>query len=184
MSSTNKIYHSVLCPICYEDYERNQANECLLLKCGHIFHEKCAAPWVGQRQNCPMCNSKAFVPVLLKNIVTETVTQGIEGAKKSGKYIALTFSVVALHALVFGASNYLFPGRWPTTKEEIDAYINEHGVIFDFSKPEDFFRLGLSITTAIGIGSAYYMIKSLNQRRNQPAEVAETISYTPPEDLY
>lgn len=181
MNSTNKLYHSNICTICYEDYQKAQDNACLLLKCGHIFHENCIETWVHQQQNCPICKSKAFIPVLMKDIVTETVTQGIEGAKKSGKYVALTVSIIAVYALVHGTLNSLFPGRWPTTEEEMDAYINEHGVIFDLRKPEGFLGLGLGIITTIGFGCAFYMIKSLNQGRNRPIEVAEKINYIPPE---
>jgi hypothetical protein len=180
-TDTTKIYHSSNCNICYEDYEKAQTNECWLLKCGHIFHERCIKTWINVHQNCPSCRSKAFVPNLLKEIVTEIVIQGMEGAKKVGKYIAFIISIIALHIFTHRSLNYFFPGRWPTTKEEIDAYINEHGVIFDLSRPEGFFRLGLSIITPIGIASSYYIIKSLNQRRNRTAEIAQKITYMPPE---
>jgi hypothetical protein len=118
----------------------------------------------------------------LKDIITETVQQGIEGAKTSGKVIAVIGVILTGIAIEFGTLNYFFPGRWPTTEEEIDAYVNERGVIFDFRKPEGILRLGLSLLTITGIGSAFYIIRSLNQRRNQPAEVAKRIDYMPPEE--
>lgn len=183
MNSTNKIYHSDRCPICFKTYKKTQVNECLLLKCGHIFHEKCIETWVNMRHNCPICKSRAFVSVLIKDIVTETVSNGIEGVKKSVKGIGLVTYVIAVYAIVHGTLNYSFPGRWPTTDEEIDAYISEHGVIFDFRKSEGFLRLGLCIATIVGISGSFYMIKSLNQRRNQTAEVAEKIKYIPPDQI-
>lgn len=180
MNSTNKIYHSNKCIVCYEDYEKTQTNECLLLKCGHVFHEKCIETWINEKQNCPICKSKAFVHIILKDIVTETVEKGIEGAKKSGKQIALVVSAVAVYAIMFGSLNYFFPGRWPTTEDELDASIEESGVLFDLRKPEGFIKLGLTITTEIAFCSTYNMIKSLIQRRNRIAETAKKINYTPP----
>jgi hypothetical protein len=173
MNPINKIYYSDKCTICDTNYKKNQINECQLLKCGHIFHEKCISTWVNQEQNCPTCKRTLFVPISLKDVMSE----GIEGAKKSVKYIAIVVSITAAYAVFTGIANHLFPGRWPTTEEEIDAHIKEHGVIFDLRKPEGFFKLGISTAAAISFGSTFYMIKSFIQQRNQLADASKKINF-------
>ena len=182
MNPVNKIYHSDLCPICHDDYKKNQDNECLILKCGHIFHEICIKEWSKQQSKCPMCQSKVFIPILMKDIVKEAMQQGIEGSKKAGKYTIKVTSLIMVYLMTQGTLNCLFPGRWPTTNEEVDAYINEHGVIFDLRQPEGYLKLGLTMLAITGTFSAYYIAKSLNQRRNQPIQegLAKKIKYRPP----
>ncbi|VVU95244.1 Ring finger domain [seawater metagenome] len=63
-------YQDCICPICMEDIiedngdiiEDNE-NNIILLKCNHIFHKKCLAPWLEHDQsvnpkNCPLCRDK------------------------------------------------------------------------------------------------------------------------------
>ncbi|CAM9128269.1 unnamed protein product [Chrysoparadoxa australica] len=45
--------HSDECPICLEGYKDEAV--LLMLSCGHVFHEPCAAQWLDRRSTCPCC---------------------------------------------------------------------------------------------------------------------------------
>lgn len=38
------------CSICLEN-----PNECIQLKCGHVFHKSCITKWLKVKNNCPNC---------------------------------------------------------------------------------------------------------------------------------
>lgn len=177
MDPVDKIYHSNKCIVCYEDFEKKQANACLLLKCGHVFHQSCIKPWIEKKQSCPLCKSKAFIPILLKDIVNK----GIKGIIDSAQLI----TVIVLSALGIGVattiSHYIIPGRRESDQKAMETLTAKHGVLFDFNKPEGFIRLGITLTAILGLGCSYYVTKTLIQRRNQPAAVAKQIKYIPPD---
>lgn len=54
-----------LCPICIEDLpqqpefkESNVEQGVELLKCGHVFHDKCVATWLKRQDACPLCRQQ------------------------------------------------------------------------------------------------------------------------------
>lgn len=47
------------CVICYEDM---QANNALLLHCGHTFHRECIHCWLKEQRTCPVCRVLALLP--------------------------------------------------------------------------------------------------------------------------
>uniref|UniRef100_A0A1Q3FH72 Putative ring finger n=1 Tax=Culex tarsalis TaxID=7177 RepID=A0A1Q3FH72_CULTA len=48
----------VVCSICMEKVEENEAdNRPIKLRCGHLFHDNCIAPWV-PNQKCPNCRKQ------------------------------------------------------------------------------------------------------------------------------
>ena len=49
------------CIICIESYEENKRDRLCLLKCSHIFHERCLTEWVKLKSQCPLCRSPVSV---------------------------------------------------------------------------------------------------------------------------
>jgi hypothetical protein len=41
------------CPICIDSFDA--ANPIRQTPCGHVFHEKCLADWLGRARTCPLC---------------------------------------------------------------------------------------------------------------------------------
>ena len=41
------------CPICLDKYENN--DKICILKCDHVFHEKCIKEWLKNNESCPNC---------------------------------------------------------------------------------------------------------------------------------
>lgn len=55
----NKEMLTNTCPICFEDYGNKQHH--ILLKCDHLFHQKCLNDWVSHGGNtCPVCRTSLF----------------------------------------------------------------------------------------------------------------------------
>lgn len=179
MFSVDKIYHAERCGICLVDYEKNEINKCLLLKCGHVFHEGCANTWIQQQSNCPLCKSRTIIPIFLKEILKEAGAAGVVGFRKAAKYLFATVLVVTIYAIVQFIINTIWPGRWPTTNEEMDAHIKEHGVILDLRKSEDCLKLGISLVSIASVAGAFYVGKTLNQRRIQQMHAFKQIDYRP-----
>lgn len=44
----------VTCAICLECFN---AQEAIMLKCGHIFHSRCIRDWAVKQENCPVCRA-------------------------------------------------------------------------------------------------------------------------------
>ncbi|MBA3956909.1 MAG: hypothetical protein H0X51_00740 [Parachlamydiaceae bacterium] len=49
------------CGICLSKYEQNVSNDCLRLKCGHIFHHACVERWILKKKSCPTCRSYSVI---------------------------------------------------------------------------------------------------------------------------
>lgn len=48
-----KSSNSTSCVICFEDYKKE--DKIVLLKCSHIYHEKCITDWLNNDISCPLC---------------------------------------------------------------------------------------------------------------------------------
>lgn len=48
------------CCICYNDYNDNNDDFPVELKCKHIFHENCIKKWLKNSGTCPICRSNIF----------------------------------------------------------------------------------------------------------------------------
>ncbi|KAI3862916.1 hypothetical protein MKW98_011955 [Papaver atlanticum] len=42
-----------VCSVCLQDM--NVGDHAVILKCSHIFHEKCTLEWANRKPNCPLC---------------------------------------------------------------------------------------------------------------------------------
>jgi len=82
--SSQPLYHTNECSICIDNFEED--NQCLLLKCGHIFHKTCLKSWEETAHNawCPVCR-KSFVII---STVSEELPQA---ARKSAVVTAKLF---------------------------------------------------------------------------------------------
>ena len=45
--------NSSSCSICLEEYEKE--DDIIILKCSHIYHDKCIMGWLNKDISCPMC---------------------------------------------------------------------------------------------------------------------------------
>jgi hypothetical protein len=54
-----EIYEDTHCSICKEEYKYNEPNNCFVLPCDHLFHEKCVKEWADKNRSCPLCR-RAF----------------------------------------------------------------------------------------------------------------------------
>lgn len=99
MISLNKIYHSPNCGICLDDYQTDRTNDCLALRCGHIFHEVCATPWLESHRSCPLCLTEARPFSELKLVDDEASDKAYEGAKfglRPAAYCTVLMCVVGI----------------------------------------------------------------------------------------
>lgn len=78
---SQKIYHETICGICQDEFEKNNPSKCALLACGHIFHQKCAKPWVKSNQSCPSCRKRSIIPVPINKLLREGIKEGYILAK-------------------------------------------------------------------------------------------------------
>lgn len=176
---TQAIFHTDKCILCFQAYGEEPIQPSLLLTCGHIFHESCLRTWLERRPVCPLCQKITYIPNHIKNIVREILDSGVDGVLEAGRHIAKYGSILTLYFLGLCILNFLFPGRWRTSPEEIDAYAKEHGVLFDFHKPEGFIRLGSLLVDIAFVFACYYMFQAVQKRRNQPVVTLLT-NYRPP----
>lgn len=65
------VYVPVECGICLTRFEDNETYECLLLKCGHIFEERCIQPWLQLKATCPICQCKNVAPISITKLMKE-----------------------------------------------------------------------------------------------------------------
>jgi hypothetical protein len=49
------------CPICLAPFRRDE-DGVVRVKCGHLFHRKCLAPWFAGHDTCPLCRAELGEP--------------------------------------------------------------------------------------------------------------------------
>ena len=49
----NEIYNDKTCPICLDNYIKN--DELYKLMCNHYYHKKCIDNWLSNNPSCPLC---------------------------------------------------------------------------------------------------------------------------------
>jgi len=187
MISVDRIYHQADCSICLAEYEReNGGNDCVLLRCGHIYHRTCFDRWYEQQNNCPNCRSVVHLPVLLKDATKKVLAEGLEGVKQGLKWVR--HGVVASLAYFVGAAvaHYQFPAN-RVSSEEWDAYRERHDFgepIYDLRDWSGYIKLGVhaAVLTA-GVGT-YHILKEVRRQRNAYllGEGVYYRNYVPPEN--
>ena len=177
MNSIQKIYANDTCVICFDFYEKNKRNRCFLLKCGHIFHERCLTEWVKVESKCPLCQSRVFIPILLKDKLKEALDKGKEETKKTTKNLLTIISIVVLYSLIHGTLYNLISTRERTLEEYLDAYISDNCILFDLRKSEDLIKIGLSLLTVIALLSLFQITQSLSGHKNIRSDLAKRINY-------
>ena len=79
MLNSYKLYDKLddSCPICREEYQRNQS--VIELTCKHIFHRRCLLPWVSSHSTCPVCrfNIKKDTKDILKILMYMGIFQNV-----------------------------------------------------------------------------------------------------------
>lgn len=55
---SKETHYNCYCPICLEDYDSNEKVH--LLKCNHVYHDKCILRWLYMNSSCPLCRVKPF----------------------------------------------------------------------------------------------------------------------------
>lgn len=67
------IYEADDCRICLDNFESD--NQCLLLKCGHIFHKKCLEDWNHKAagEDCPLCRTRFTILPTKLEVLSETI---------------------------------------------------------------------------------------------------------------
>lgn len=45
------------CSICYESFNQQDYDDCIITHCNHVYHKKCLAEWMKRRSVCPLCLS-------------------------------------------------------------------------------------------------------------------------------
>lgn len=170
----NPIYADEKCAICIEPYD-SQKNECLSLKCGHIYHTVCVKEYFEQQADpkCPIC--RADVIILSKDTLDSLGTRSTmrNGAIKTAQFFC------GIGVILFGAGlgtmigNHFIPGR----REAEEAYLAENPPYFIIETPQDFLNAALVIgTVSIGFFLVKNQIVKYNMRKNSPQEIL----YTPP----
>lgn len=139
----------------------------LAKKCGHVFHEKCIAPWIIKEKNCPTCREKVILPITVIDIITD-ISQGVERVFRG-------FFLFALVACVFLVAveilNFISPGAWPEPKKED---------MWDLNDLKNCYKLMLTMKAIAGISSFYLLVKLNNYVKNQQALASITrINYRP-----
>lgn len=78
MNSINKIDYIENCALCFEDFEKDGKNDCLLTRCGHIFHESCVTEWIERNESCPICKKRAVLPInSIKGMIYSAMMGGL-----------------------------------------------------------------------------------------------------------
>lgn len=58
--SVKKYENQPLCPICNENFIKNEENLIQLPRCSHLFHWNCLDIWLKKKPNCPICRLDVF----------------------------------------------------------------------------------------------------------------------------
>jgi hypothetical protein len=61
-----KNQYSRTCPICMDDVADNDEAGGGMLRCKHIFHNKCIQKWFVKTRNCPTCRKKCNLVDFIK----------------------------------------------------------------------------------------------------------------------
>lgn len=173
MISPTKIYDNPFCVICYDEFEKNQVNECLLLKCGHVFHENCVAPWINKEKNCPTCRARAIVHVeamdvvvdIVMDIVKEIKRQGINGVERAFDRFFKLMGAAFVFVCAINVLNFLSPGAWEIKEEDK----------WDFNDVKNSYKTKLTLLAIAVIGS-FFFLKKWNNCKNQQVS---KINYQP-----
>ena len=155
--SISSIYDSANCAICWTDYDKDRINRCLVLKCGHIYHENCIRKAAEEEQSrharprCPLCRSWTFIPMLFKDVVVDSVQKAVRLAIPICKNGAVGLLAGTIYAAYYG----------------IDLDVNQAlKTLVGF--------------TAISVIAAGVVV---HKKRTTPAEVARQLDYIPPENI-
>ncbi|KAG5177881.1 hypothetical protein JKP88DRAFT_331013 [Tribonema minus] len=55
-----RICCSSACAVCLEDMAAAGGGMLMALPCDHVFHERCAVPWLLRHDTCPICKANVF----------------------------------------------------------------------------------------------------------------------------
>jgi Ring finger domain len=92
---TQRIYNSSgQCAICLNDYDKEKDNDCLLLRCGHIFHYTCGQGYRDARgDSCPECRDKVILPLSQK--------QTLDNLGGAGTTILIFLALCSAAAIIY-----------------------------------------------------------------------------------
>jgi len=171
----DQVFDSPNCGICRENYypdtRLNQLtkkiNKCLVLKCGHIFHEKClTACFKLQQTICPLCRKTYSIPASKKKIVTRAALKAIGVFKYYAIFVVLMPAAVrAVNSLKYSS---------PFIPEEIMKSVFQNDPVSSI--------LNATVTALAVCCANYIFIKSfITQSRKSQSELdAVRINYIPP----
>lgn len=174
MNGVNNYYPSEQCNICLDDYKKNEANKCLRLRCGHIFHEICVSDWISNQRNCPSCRSKVIVS--WGSIGNEIFTGVGVDLKKFRKGTNFAVAIILVYIFAENILNYLLPGRFLSTAEKISLCSKSDCFLYN-RKVVNLSLTGLVIITitAIIFRVVYYIFKTFDLANQK----AQRIDYIP-----
>jgi len=74
------------CPICLDEIKEEDKK---IIKCSHVYHEKCIEKWFKRSHKCPLCRDSKF------NISTEDYEKNYwERVKKTDELIKAETNIV------------------------------------------------------------------------------------------
>jgi hypothetical protein len=134
----NYIDRPTSCSVCLDDFSRIKPNDCLKLRCGHIFHTACVERWVNEERSCPNCRAHSVLRAKesLSSVINKVKGPAIE-ALKIGKVIVTHFilpplATIAVLNTAWRALNNL--PLIPSAEEQLETIkrIREHNLALGY----------------------------------------------------
>ncbi|MBA3722303.1 MAG: E3 ubiquitin protein ligase [Parachlamydiaceae bacterium] len=191
VSKSGFIHQPTLCAICITDFDRGVVNNCMKLKCGHIYHKACVEKWVELKEKCPSCKARAIIPIPESLKVIYEKTKRVFFLTLNLVKIGLGYIYIPLLTQAVCHFSYRFFKGLPflLTKEENElAYqiAHQHNLKYGYKTRVITISqlLVYPIATAglLALGySSYFFIKSyLRNRVIIDSQSAKDIQYIPP----
>ena len=115
MITATKIYNLDECPICLESYA--EAEDCVLLHCRHLFHERCIEKWLQMKNYCPCCQQRSYFPLnayFLLNLIKQRLFSELKIAANASMFVG-SIAVSSVSAKILGTEVFF---RMKLIKEE------------------------------------------------------------------
>lgn len=182
------------CPICFNNFPRDEQSECLKLKCGHIFHEACVQGWIQEKGKCPTCRGYSTLRVKKSLISVISEIKGTVEIVFNAGVNLVTYEILPAFgaSLVLITASRAFQGLSliPTSEEMLEAvekaYQRNLSIGLDFRPPVYvgykaaiisilLIPVGISAVTAIYLFAKHYFTEIIAMK-----DSAERINYIPP----
>ncbi|MBA3956914.1 MAG: hypothetical protein H0X51_00765 [Parachlamydiaceae bacterium] len=178
------------CGICLDTYAPNASNDCLRLRCGHIFHHSCVNEWIEKQNSCPNCRAYSVILEPVIALLNRAGKNFLPACLKIVLFIVAPLFTITIASMALRTYNNLPLIHAPEEIAEQLRQANEHNLRLGYtfkqtsvlSMKSFFFYSLVVIPVILALSLVIYIFVTtyIKSRVMMTTDSAERINYVPP----